>query len=178
MDRTLNIFFDLDETLVQSLKYDYWTKEISRKGLTWAKVDRYTTVLRPIAKSMLAYARMRGNVYALTQGSADYFFEINKKLGLGFNSLSAYTYEDIYLSEQRGLNIFKGKKNILIDNLSYKDQVEFTDDFEGYGSKIKFLDGLKKSHYYHIPNFGWGNNFDDEQDILMDVQAWIEKFVK
>lgn len=178
MDRNLNIFFDLDETLVQSIKYSMFNREISRFGLTYAKVDRYTCVLRSITESLLAYARMRGNVFILTQGSSEYFFEINKKLGLGFTSLNAYTYEDIYYADYRDLNIFKGKKNILIDNLTFQEQVDFPIHYKGYGSKIRFLDDLKESHYYCIPEFCWGIPFEEEAITLQEVQAWIEKFVE
>lgn len=183
MDRLLNIFFDIDETLVCAVRYSrYLESEVKAKGFKCCMYGRYLIILRQHAPDMLAYARLRGNTYALTQGRSEYFFAINRDLGLGFNSETGYTCGDIAEfggkhGRQKGLPKFKDQKNILIDNLTYPEQVNFPNDYFGYGSKIDFLHDLPTHHYFNIRDFRWPANFDKELLECERVQKWIESFV-
>lgn len=179
MDRDLNIFFDVDETLVMAFRYNkYLETKIKEAGYACCMYDRYLIVRRNTALDMLAYARIQGNVFVLTQGGSKYFHFINFNLGLGFNSLNAYTFEDIAYADNKPIPAFAGKKNILIDNLTYQEQQDFPLVCHGYKSKIKFLDNLPEERYYAIqPYEDWYEGNEKDNEVRDGVQSWIDKFV-
>jgi hypothetical protein len=184
---TINIFVDLDETLIHTLGMVPFTKsrrdndpgiELPSKepkaddkfADTPIKVvvgkDMYHTytILRPGANHLLFRLREIGHVYMLTRADKYYAQAMNKVFGFAFDEDKIFDREYVNKWKYKNPGLPKGK-NFLIDDLNVQDNFEKIAFIKKYGTveyiKVNEFDGYK------------GNGFtqSDLTDIINTIKS-------
>lgn len=181
MNRNVNLFLDLDETLVHTLvastekQADKYLDEhsehfVSKKFKIRHDACWYVTFKRNITDNLIKFCKElvgEKNVYILSHGSLDYVLWVNVYLDLGIDpNTQIYGREDIGRHHTANPK-FKGQFNILIDNESY--------DWHGCvgESKLSYLDEIPKSQFIQIEPFSVFELEKKEEKILEDVKNRI-----
>ena len=165
---TINIFVDLDETLIHTLgmvpyilsrrnNKDNLILKLKEPDLTDANyantpvkvvVDKetYYTVLRPDVKELLFALKEIGHVYMLTRAAKDYANTMNQVFNFGFTKDKIFDREYVKNWKYKTPKLAKGK-NFLIDDLNVQDNFEKIAFIKKYGTveyiKVKEFDGYK-----------------------------------
>jgi len=171
---TINIFCDLDETLIHTLGMKTIAGDMEEQGdlefcdkpvtVSLSKKEHYVAVLRPGANYLLFQLREIGHVYMLTRAHRDYAIAMNKAFNLGFTEDRIFDSE--YVKNWRyktpKVKIAAGK-SVLIDDLRASDNFE----------KIAFVKRFGTPKYIEVPSF-WG--YKDEgfthqyiKDVIEDI---------
>jgi len=165
---TINIFVDLDETLIHTLGMKTIAGDVEKVNdlcdkpvtITLGKKEHYVTVLRPGANFLLFRLREIGHVYMLTRATKDYAIAMNKAFNFGFDE--DRIFDRNFQKYNIPKNISQGK-NFLIDDLDVRDNYE----------KVAFIKRFGTAKYINIPSF-WGNKGEgfthkDIKDIIDDI---------
>jgi hypothetical protein len=170
-----NIFQDLDECILCTIVNEVpneWSEYVEFK----LPDDRHTyrTYIRPCAKALFEYYNSvvgKDNVYILTTATSDYAKTLNDMGGFGLDETHIITREDI--QNHRVSTAYEGKvtiphklhnhNNVLIDNLSYRDN----------DSKVDMM-GIKPERYFQTSYYN-GINTDD-CDFFESIKGFIESF--
>jgi len=171
-DVPINLFIDLDETLVHTLGFKTIAGDVEKVNdlcdkpvtITLDKNEHYVTVLRPGANYLLFLLREVGHVYMLTRAHREYAIAMNKAFNLGFDEDKIFDkqYVKDWKYKTPKVEITKGKC-VLIDDLLARDNFE----------KIAFIKRFGTAKYINIPSF-WGNKGEgfthkDIKDIIDDI---------
>jgi len=167
---TINIFVDLDETLIHALGMKTIAGDLGDESnlcdkpvtIALSKKEQYVTVLRPGANYLLFCLREIGHVYMLTRATKDYAIAMNKAFNFGFNE--DRIFDRGFQKYNIPKNISQGK-NFLIDDLDVRDNYE----------KVAFIKRFGKSSYIQIPAF-YGNKEEGIthsliSDIIDDIKS-------
>ena len=149
----INIFVDLDETLIHTSGMDTITGQRGNEAPSSnIKIEldgvRYYPTLRPGANYLLFQLRSIGRVFMLTRAVKDYARAMNKEFGFGFTDDKIFDRKYVKNWKYKKPDIPKAERNFLIDDLPIIDNYE----------KIAFI----KTHsgpvqYIKVPAF-WGFN--------------------
>lgn len=145
----INIFVDLDETLIHTNLSTDIENEVPQVKVNIStrprKQEIYPVSLRPGANDLLFALRGLGNVFMLTRATHDYAVAMNKAFNLAFTVNRIYSRRDVENYRYKELHIPKGK-NFLIDDLPDRDNYE----------KIALLQQLGPVRYINIlPFYGY-----------------------
>jgi hypothetical protein len=182
---TINIFVDLDETLIHTLGMVPFTKNggyIELHEIEFKKpepnekyadtpvsivLDKevYDVVLRPGANYLLFRLREIGHVYMLTRATKDYARVMNKAFNFGFDEDKIFDREYVkdWKYKTPKVKITTGK-SVLIDDLRSSDNLE----------KIFFTKRFGVIKYIEVPAF-WG--YEDESLTHNYIQELVENIV-
>jgi hypothetical protein len=169
---TINIFVDLDETLIHTLGFKTvagdieQVEELCDKPVTVSlnKNEHYTIVLRPGANYLLYRLREIGKVYMLTRAAKDYAQAVNKAFNFGFDEDKIFDRQYVVNWKHKTPKIeIPNGKCVLIDDLLARDNFE----------KIAFIKRFGTAKYINVPAF-WGergNEFTSSyiQEIIQDI---------
>ena len=136
---TINIFVDLDETLIHALGMKTIAGDLGDESnlcdkpvtIALSKKEQYVTVLRPGANYLLFCLREIGHVYMLTRATKDYAIAMNKAFNFGFNE--DRIFDRGFQKYNIPKNISQGK-NFLIDDLDVRDNYEKVAFIKRYGT--------------------------------------------
>jgi len=162
---TINIFVDLDETLIHTLGMKTIAGDLGDESnlcdkpvtIALSKKEQYVTVLRPGANYLLFALRDFGKLYMLTRATKDYAIAMNKAFNFGFDE--DRIFDRNFINKQKHntpKNISQGR-NFLIDDLDVKDNFE----------KITFIKRFGRSGYVQVPAF-YGNKEEGFTHALID----------
>ena len=169
---TINIFVDLDETLIHTLGMKTIAGDVEKVNdlcdkpvtITLGKKEHYVTVLRPGANFLLFRLREIGHVYMLTRAHKDYAQAMNKAFNFGFTEDKIFDREYVknWKYKTPDIKITTGK-NVLIDDLMVRDNFE----------KIAFIKRFGTVKYINVPAF-LGNKEEGFtrsyiKDVLEDI---------
>jgi len=167
---TINIFVDLDETLIHTLGMKTIAGDLGDESnlcdtpvtVALSKKEQYVTVLRPGANYLLFALRDFGKVYMLTRATKDYAIAMNKAFNFGFDEDKIFDRN--FQKYKIPKNISQGK-NFLIDDLDVRDNYE----------KVAFIKRFGRSSYIQIPAF-YGNKEEGIthsliSDIIDDIKS-------
>ena len=167
---TINIFVDLDETLIHTLGMKTIAGDLGDESnlcdtpvtVALSKKEQYVTVLRPGANYLLFALRDFGKVYMLTRATKDYAIAMNKAFNFGFDEDKIFDRN--FQKYNIPKNISQGK-NFLIDDLDVRDNYE----------KVAFIKRFGRSGYIQIPAF-YGNKEEGIthsliSDIIDDIKS-------
>ena len=170
---TINIFVDLDETLIHTLGMKTIAGDLGDESnlcdtpvtVALSKKEQYVTVLRPGANYLLFALRDFGKLYMLTRAHKDYAIAMNKAFNFGFNEDKIFDRKFIEKPKYNTPTGVAHGRNFLIDDLDVKDNFE----------KITFIKRFGKSGYIQIPAF-YGNKEEGIthsliSDIIDDIKS-------
>ena len=170
---TINIFVDLDETLIHTLGMKTIAGDLGDESnlcdtpvtVALSKKEQYVTVLRPGANYLLFALRDFGKLYMLTRAAKDYAIAMNKAFNFGFTE--DRIFDRNFINKQKHntpKNILQGR-NFLIDDLDVRDNYE----------KVAFIKRFGRSGYIQVPAF-YGNKEESFthsliNDIIDDIKS-------
>jgi hypothetical protein len=184
----INIFIDLDETLIHTLGMVPYTAPKGKDSTVELKfkepepntdyadtpvkikldkeVYHYHTILRPGANFLLFQLREIGHVYMLTRAAKSYAQAMNQAFNFGFIEDKIFDREYVKYWKYKApkVRIATGK-NFLIDDLNVQDNFEKIAFIKKYGTveyiKVKEFDGYK----------GNGLTQSDLTDIINTIKS-------
>lgn len=178
----LNIFFDLDETLVSTV-YNKPSKKRIKMPLynNWSgKYDNYYSQLRPGALDFIEYCRRIGSIFILTAATKDYAQEHNKVFSLGFqdDNIFGRDYYSYYKSGMFCDRVIATKVDQYPDSILIDNQ----DINKSFGTntlrvKMTFL-GIKEDRLVKSREYKGGNcppDFSKEIEQIENILANIKK---
>ena len=158
MEKEGRIYVDLDNTLIDSVAY-YRGNDGKRVVITLEGKERYGTIVRAEALTLLDFCRKIRPTLLLTAGMKDYALAINEKLNLGFKEQEVITREDWCYEETGGWGMgtyvpLKTKvdpKAILIDDIHPDEKIS------GQNAiwpriKMEYL-GIKEERFIKVRRF-------------------------
>ncbi len=175
------IFFDLDNTIVHSMKADseshadqliymygeYWKSvKFCVRGDGWdAGSEWFVSFLRNGALELLDFSREllgSDNVKILTLSPLNYAACVNTVMGLGFDAnTDIFTHES--LKKHRICPDFKDTFNVLIDNEDHTHHTQDDDGLKYEHCKVVWLNNLPPEQFIQIPEFTvWGEILAEE----------------
>lgn len=123
----INIFVDLDETLIHTNLYPEDPNEVPQEIVNISpfprKQDNYYVSLRPGANELLFALRSIGNVFMLTRATHDYAVAMNKTFKFAFPENRIYSRKYVEDYRYKELALPRGV-NYLIDDLPQRDNYE------------------------------------------------------
>ena len=170
-----NIFFDLDECLIHT-QVNQDPEQCCLKFIIGEDINKYYTIVHPRALFLIDYARTvtnLNNVFILTTSTKDYALKINELAGFGFEEKNIIGREIIqkqqYPAAYGGsstipLKNIANKENILIDNLSWKNNI----------CKMELI-GISSDRYLHVRDY-YGVNYPDDVFETRVVQFIDKKY--
>ena len=167
----MNIYIDLDDTLIHSV-YGVGRNPGKRTVIQVDEEEVYHSLLRPVAKELLASLRNLGPVSMLTTARRDYALAHNSAFALGFSEDEIFARDD-YICKiklaygEEWVPVEKGvdKNAILIDNLSPATESSRT--------KSGFL-GIGEDRYIQIREF----DGKDPKEFSSEVEEVLARVVK
>jgi len=167
---TINIFVDLDETLIHTLGMKTVAGDVEKVDnlcdkpvtVSLGKKEHYVAVLRPGANYLLFRLREIGHVYMLTRAAKDYAQAMNKAFNFGFDEDRIFDREYVkdWKHKNPKIKIDTGK-NVLIDDLRVFDNFE----------KVAFIKKFGIAKYINVSAF-WGNK--DEGFTVESIDNIVE----
>ena len=141
-DVPINLFIDLDETLVHTLGFKTIAGDLGDESnlcdtpvtISLSKKEQYVTILRPGANYLLFALRDFGKLYMLTRAHKDYAIAMNKAFNFGFNEDRIFDRKFIEKPKYNTPKNISQGKNFLIDDLDVRDNYEKVAFIKRYGT--------------------------------------------
>ena len=178
----MNIFLDLDETLINTQYCRDSDKEYKENTMGKYNAEEYEVFdfdmhgytympfLRPSAAAIISICESfvgAGNVKMATAATRDYALEIVNHYKFPIKEENIYTREDIYHGD-RVSEEWEGDNNVLIDNENFFYHIN------GSRNKSIWL-GLTSDKLYEIADFHYTTRNDSDLVDLKELMAFLEK---
>lgn len=168
----MNLFIDLDETLVSSWICNEKSFEIEESGWIGDSlfINGYdiASFRRPCALDIIDLCRSEAdNVFILTTAEIGYAEIVIDRFGFAFKEPEIF-HRDSF-NDDRFTKC--PEENFLIDNLTYWDFIR-----QRNHNKVAFLGAPKEENFFHIPEFRFYHEFDLEKDLVKGIEEQIKKW--